>query len=284
MTELATRKSTAISLPPKTRMTSTGLLMAGITKEEHAELGCLLARSKDATQWWQGDWLLAADPAYGEHQELCRQAGLNYETVRKYARVCAAIENGRRRPFLRFGHHAEVAVLTLEAEEQDAFLDEAEKHNWSVHKLRDHVQANLQLSDGPVDDNSGSSAETCPAPDKFDPPDDPVPPAAGNGTLEAVMAAASGFDAVLGVLSSLKTKITTLANGPAGELLAGELESIDRHRKDIYRFVRFCRPYAECIYCGGSGAKKGRVCRGCKGRGWLNETAITNAPPKETQT
>ena len=105
-----------------------------------------------------------------------------------------------------------------------------------------------------------------------------------NETLDEVMDAANGFDAVLGILASLKTKLAALAKSPAGELLAGELDSINRHRGDIYRLVRFCRPYAECIYCGGSGAKNGRKCRGCKGRRWLNEISIKSAPPpKETQ-
>ena len=103
-----------------------------------------------------------------------------------------------------------------------------------------------------------------------------VPPGADNGTAgdsldDRIEAAGQGFDNVMGVLKRLKTTLTELSNLPFGELLAGELASIDRHRKEMYRSIKFSRPVAKCAYCAGSGKRNGNVCRACKGMKWLNE-------------
>ena len=105
----------------------------------------------------------------------------------------------------------------------------------------------------------------------------PMTDAAGSSVFEE----AAGFDVVMSALGLLKTKVNDLACTEAGLMLAEELQSIEHHRQEMYRMIRFCRPFAECIYCGGGGNSKGRTCRGCKGRGWLNEATMKQAP-KET--
>ena len=103
-----------------------------------------------------------------------------------------------------------------------------------------------------------------------------------NEELAEVLTEASAFDALLSVLGRLKTSIFELAQSLAGAVLEGELDSIERHRQEIYRLVRFSRPFAECLYCRGTGKASGKTCRACKGRMWLTEAQMKQAP-KETQ-
>ncbi len=83
------------------------------------------------------------------------------------------------------------------------------------------------------------------------------------------------FDSLMGILSGLKTKIRELSETPSGALLAGELDDIERHRKNIYQLIRFSRPYAKCPYCHLYPASK---CKACLGRKWVNETVAKQAP------
>lgn len=116
----------------------------------------------------------------------------------------------------------------------------------------------------------------------------PAPTTDGRGTpvsndsMAEVMEGATGFDGVMSVLARLKTTLTELAHTPAGEMLAQELSNIEAARTRMYQLVRFSRPFAECVYCRATGKSNGKTCRGCKGRRWLNESAMKQAP-KETQ-
>ncbi len=103
-----------------------------------------------------------------------------------------------------------------------------------------------------------------------------------NSESEDVMSGATGFDTVLGILARLKTSLAELASTPAGGLLQVEVIDIEAARTKMYQIVRFCRPFAECIYCNATGMKGGKPCRACKGRRWLNEVMTKQAPPKET--
>lgn len=97
--------------------------------------------------------------------------------------------------------------------------------------------------------------------------------------LNEVMEGVAGFDAVQSILLALKTQISDLAVTPAGAMLAGELDSIERHRHEMWRLIRFSRPHMECVYCKGEGTQhSGSKCRACKGRGWLTELQWKQAP------
>ena len=279
MTDLARRQSTAISLPPSVHLTSKGLMISGMTKPDFMVVGQFLSRVDDATQWAIGDWVNSYDRSYGDLKRICERLGLVYTTVMNCASLGRRFTFSRRRE-VSFTHHA--AVAALEVEDQDRLLDAAEKHNWSVDRLRDRVRAKLQPSDG-VDDNllGDDAGETFPAPETSDPPDDDaVPPAADNGEAEDVMAGASGFDAVLGSVARLKTSLRELAATPAGGMLPQEMTDIEAARVKLYQIVSHCRPFKECVYCSGAGTKGGKPCRACKGRRWLNE-ALTKQVPKE---
>jgi len=68
--------------------------------------------------------------------------GLAESTLKSYAYLSRRFTTFRRRN-LSWGHHEVVAAL-VEAE-QDAFLDSAEKHAWSVRDLRDAVRDSRAL-------------------------------------------------------------------------------------------------------------------------------------------
>lgn len=105
--------------------------------------------------------------------------------------------------------------------------------------------------------------------------------AVSNDESEEVMAGAKGFDPVLAAIGRLKTSLKELASTPAGAMLPQEMDSIERARTRMYQLVRFCRPFAECVYCNATGKASGKLCRACKGRRWLNESIMKQAS-KET--
>ena len=295
MTDLARQRSSTISLPANTHPTSTGLLMAEISRDDHEHIGRFLASVDSASQWWQGDWFNAIDAGYGEHEDVCRQAGLNYDTVRNYARVCVAIEYARRRANLSFGHHEAVAVSTMEDEEQDALLDDAEKCGLSVRQLRNRVGRRLNVEgDDPtplaetagtsvphdVDDsvpraadNSRSSLAHEPEPAVVDAEDRPVPK-----QLEEIFTDRLVFASILNRLRTIAADLTKLRARRSGTLLAQDASAIEQRRRDLYSYINFAQPHATCPYCD---ADK-KACRACHGSGWVNKVVYSQAPPRST--
>lgn len=75
-------------------------------------------------QWWMGDALRFGERKYGE--KYSQALDLDYElgALKNMVYVCGRLEKSRRRDFLSFSHHQEVAKLL--PEEQDYWLDQAE--------------------------------------------------------------------------------------------------------------------------------------------------------------
>ena len=127
--------------------------------------GSELARAERRIAWCIGDWWSAYKPAWGDRGKLAlsdewKDAGLpDYTTCRVLGAVCAAFEYDRRRSYLTFNHHREVAALL--AAEADALLDWAEEtigqtgKPRSTRELRSEV-AKRRNAIGPV-----PSGETC---------------------------------------------------------------------------------------------------------------------------
>jgi hypothetical protein len=91
------------------------------------------------SSWWLGDWLVYGKRYYPDrYQRAIRAAGLKYQTLRNYAWVSRRFELSRRRAALSFQHHAEVA--SLPPDEQDQWLDRAEKGMWTIKQLRTHIR------------------------------------------------------------------------------------------------------------------------------------------------
>jgi len=85
--------------------------------------------------WWVGDWLVFGEMRYGEtYAQAVDATGREYQTIANAKYVAGRIEFSRRRENLSWSHHAEVA--SLDPEEQDEWLATAENHNWSQRELR----------------------------------------------------------------------------------------------------------------------------------------------------
>lgn len=123
--------------------------------------------------------------------------------------------------------------------------------------------------------------------DALEEPDHPAPdpPAAAPAKAKAAakaepthpaLLAAVLFDSALAAIAKLKAGLTAITESAAGALLAEEAQRLERLRHDMYETVRFCRPFAACVYC----KKATGVCAACKGRGWLNEAQAKQAPKK----
>ncbi|PLU04541.1 hypothetical protein BMJ34_02545 [Sinorhizobium medicae] len=134
--------SNSLTLPDIGFISNTGLeLPDGLSADEWREAGLQIARMRGVTQWWIGDWWAFGEHRYGDRKatvESDEWDGPSFETCRNMATIARAFEMSRRRDVLSFNHHAEVAALPIEW--QDQLLNEAEKQNLSVAKLRQRVK------------------------------------------------------------------------------------------------------------------------------------------------
>jgi hypothetical protein len=98
----------------------------------------------DSSAWWLGDWLIYGQSAYpNRYKHAVAETELDYQTLRNYAWVARRFTPHRRRASLSFQHHAEVA--SLPPDEQDSWLAQAEKHEWSRNEFRRQIQARRSL-------------------------------------------------------------------------------------------------------------------------------------------
>lgn len=89
----------------------------------------------DASAWWIGDWLRFGRDKYPDrYKRAIGETSLEYQTLRNYAWVAGRFEVSRRRGALSFQHHLEVAALPVD--QQDLWLDRAERSGWSRNDLR----------------------------------------------------------------------------------------------------------------------------------------------------
>lgn len=117
------------------------------------EAGIRIARIADSSAWCLGDWLVYGQEMYTDrYQQAIAAAGLDYQTLRNYAWVARRFAMHRRREQLSLQHHAEVAALT--EEEQDRWLDMAEKHSWSRNQLREQLRKSRDEQRGSVAQNA----------------------------------------------------------------------------------------------------------------------------------
>lgn len=95
---------------------------------EWRSAGVVLGRFERSAQWWIGDWWAFGVHSYGERTKLVTAEGWtgpSLKTCKNAAGVCRKFERSRRRDFLPFTHHAELALL--DREKAEAQLDLAER-------------------------------------------------------------------------------------------------------------------------------------------------------------
>jgi hypothetical protein len=114
-----------------------------VSMEKWCQIGRQLAALSEASAWWLGDWLVYGEVRFPErYRQALSDTALEYQTLRNYAWVARRFSLSRRREGLSFQHHAEVAALP--EEEQDKWLDRAEKFSWSRNQLRQYLKASQQ--------------------------------------------------------------------------------------------------------------------------------------------
>lgn len=114
-----------------------------LTYDEWAEHLQTLTRVGEAVQWWIGDSIRYGEHRWGEqYTQAIEATGYQYQTLANMVFVAGSVEPSRRRETLSFSHHAEVAGL--EPEEQDNMLTAAESHEWSVRDTRRAVRTYRQ--------------------------------------------------------------------------------------------------------------------------------------------
>ncbi|WP_231949535.1 LmbU family transcriptional regulator [Alloactinosynnema sp. L-07] len=115
--------------------------------------GHQIFRIVDSSAWCLGDWLLYGQEQYADrYRQAVEAAGLDYQTLRNYAWVARKFELDRRRHGLSFQHHAEVAALP--AQEQDQWLTRAEQARWSRNQLRNQIRESRKLGGDHKVDNA----------------------------------------------------------------------------------------------------------------------------------
>jgi hypothetical protein len=106
-------------------------------------IGVQLSAVSEASCWWIGDWLVYGELNYPlRYRRAMTETSLDYQTLRNYAWVARKFAPSRRRVDLSFQHHVEVAALS--EEEQDHWLDFAERFGWSRNELRRQIKASYE--------------------------------------------------------------------------------------------------------------------------------------------
>lgn len=120
---VALTKRTALSLPEN------------LPLDSWKQIGEQIHIISDASAWWIGDWLVFGRDKYPDrYKRAIGQTSLEYQTLRNYAWVAGRFEVSRRRDALSFQHHLEVAALP--EDQQDLWLERAERSGWSRNDLR----------------------------------------------------------------------------------------------------------------------------------------------------
>ena len=127
-----------IELPEGVKVSHTALVFPpDFAIDDWAALGAKLAAFGQGIQWWIGDWWHYGFHEYGERKAKlkAREAfGYSFGTLMNWGSVAGKVEASRRREALSFSHHVEVAPLP--AEEQEKWLNDAERGKLSIKQLR----------------------------------------------------------------------------------------------------------------------------------------------------
>ncbi|MEW1614248.1 MULTISPECIES: LmbU family transcriptional regulator [unclassified Streptomyces] len=136
---------------------------AGLTFDDWERAGRQLSGILNSSSWWLGDWLVYGKDHYVDrYQRGIRAAGLQYQTLRNYAWVSRRFEFHRRRAALSFQHHAELASLLVD--EQELWLDRAERMKWTTKQLRNAVRVERE-GDSRREEEEGDATRRLAVPD-----------------------------------------------------------------------------------------------------------------------
>jgi hypothetical protein len=98
--------------------------------------------------WWLGDWLRFGNMKFGErYVRASRITGYDVQTLMNMVYVATRFDSDRRRERLSWSHHAELAALC--PEEQDEWLTRAEDERLSVRDLRAELRRVTRANEAP---------------------------------------------------------------------------------------------------------------------------------------
>ena len=98
--------------------------------------------------WWIGDWLRYGNAKYGErYVRASRITGYDTQTLMNMVYVASRFQRDRRRASLSWSHHAEVAALP--EQEQEEWLTRAESDRLSVRCLREELRRERRAIEAP---------------------------------------------------------------------------------------------------------------------------------------
>jgi len=116
-------------------------LKPSVTYERWVEIRDVLKRMTGALQWWWGGWYIFGPHIGEEYSQALDDTGFEdpEKTLSTYGGVCKRFNVSRRRETLTFDHHRTAAFLE-DDDEQDHWLDIAEKEHDSVAQFRQRLR------------------------------------------------------------------------------------------------------------------------------------------------
>lgn len=116
------------------------VLPSSLSYQQWSDLVGTLETMRRGHPWWYGDALNYGEAAYGERYTAALSAtGNALQTLMNYAWVASRIPPEARREGLSWSAHR--AVASLEAEQRDRILDEAEERGWGKQEVEEAVRA-----------------------------------------------------------------------------------------------------------------------------------------------
>ena len=130
---------TTSSLALPVEADDTGLdLPKGMPVAQWRRTGESLGQIDRACRWWIGDWLSYGELEYGERYAPAAAAtGYSEQTLMDAVWVARSVSKSRRVKRLSFSHHK--AVAKLKPAEQERYLADAARNDWSVSELRKRI-------------------------------------------------------------------------------------------------------------------------------------------------
>ncbi len=137
-----------------------------LDERQWAHIGRRLSAINKASQWWVGDWLRYGMARWGEkYADASRITGYDVPSLRNMAWIASEFPLSRRRDDLTWSHHA--AVAGLDQEEQDEWLTHAADRRLSVADLRLEVRSyqrrKADLGGEAAKDSEVEECAICPA-------------------------------------------------------------------------------------------------------------------------
>lgn len=114
-------------------------LPENVTWDQFEAIGRMFGSAHEALKFAVGDWLLMGQKVFGDDvYQAVEATGISKASMMQYVRVAERIPMERRNPLLTWSHHR--AVVALEADEQDVWLNRAASSNWSKTELEEHLR------------------------------------------------------------------------------------------------------------------------------------------------